>query len=168
MEASEFQTSRDTQLKSFQQQYDSLKTGYSSSVVNALREQDRSKQCMLIKQVLDTNKKITALIKSFQGTIDPGTCKANPLLKQKLQSDLDEYNKQYENIQQGNSHLDALKNAIENTNEKAKEVEQRFPWYAVLVIVSLLLLIFAIVFRSGSSSAVNTQASTSVFSGTQG
>jgi hypothetical protein len=165
MEASDFQSARDSQLQSFQKQYDGLKSTYSSSVVNALKEQDRSKQCMLIKQVLDTNKKITALISSFKGTVDPGTCKANPMLKQTLDKDLDEYNKQYENIQQGTSQLEGLKNTIQDTNEKSKEVEKMFPWYAVLVIVSILVLIFAIVFRSGSSSAVNAQPSAPVLTG---
>jgi Fe2+ transport system protein B len=168
MEASEFKNVRDTALQSFQTQYNGLKSTYSSAVINALKEQDRSKQCLLIKQVLDTNKKITALINSFKGTADPETCKANPLLKQRLQSDLEEYNKQYENIQQGSNQLNALKSAIETANEKSNEIQQIFPWYAILIIISVVILIFIIVFRSGSSGATNAQTSTSVFPRTQG
>ena len=167
MEASEFQSARNSQLSTFQKQYDGLKAEYSSGVVNALKEQDRAKQCVLMKQVLDTNKKITGLIKSFSGTVDPGFCKANPLLKQKLQSDLEEYNKQYEDIQQGSDHLTALKNSIQTANDQTEQIKKWFPWYSVLIVLSILILVFIIVFRT-TSSAFNTQPSAPILPGGQG
>jgi Fe2+ transport system protein B len=167
MDVSEFKTDRSKQLADFQKQYSGLKTEYSSSVVNALKEQDRSKQCLLIKQVLDTNKKITALLKSFSANIDPGTCKSNPQIQTKLRSDLDQYSKEYEEIQQGQDQLSGLKNAIERTKEKTKDITENFSWYAVLIFLSVVILIFIILFRT-SSNMFNTQPSTSVFSGSQG
>jgi hypothetical protein len=90
MNTTEFKTHRSKQLADFQKQYGDLKTEYSTSVTNAVKEQDRSKQCILIKQVLDVNKKITALLNSFSGNIDPGTCKSNPELKTRLLGDLNQ------------------------------------------------------------------------------
>lgn len=162
MDASEFKTERTKQLADFQKQYNQLKTDYSSAVVNALKEQDRSKQCVLIKQVLDTNKKITALLKSFSANVDPGTCKANPQLQSKLRADLEQYNKEHEEIQQGKEQLAGLQNALERTKEKTHEIVELFSWYAILIGLSVVILIFIVVFRT-SSSMFNTQTSTSIF-----
>ena len=164
MNASEFQAGRNTQLTEFQKQYTDLKSQYSSAVVNALKEQDRPRQCMQIKQALDTNKRITALLKSFRGTVDPGTCKANPNLKPTLQADLEKYNKQYEEIQQGQDQLSGLKYAIEQTKEKTKDIREQFSWYFVLLVVSVLALLFIVLFRSTSSSIFNTEPSMPVLS----
>jgi Fe2+ transport system protein B len=167
MDASVFSAGRNTQLKNFQTQYDTLKSEYSSAVVNALKEQDRSKQCILIKQVLDTNKKITGLLRSFSGNLDPGTCKSNPEIKNIIQRDLETYNKEHEDIQQGRDQLSSLKNAIERTKEKTKEVIGTFSWFAILMLVSVVALLFIVIFRVGSS-VLNTQTSTAVVPGSQG
>lgn len=164
MNASEFQTARNKQLREFQTAYATLKSDYSSAVVNALREQDRSKQCILIKRVLDINKKITGLLSSFRGNADPGTCKSNPELGHIIQKDLEAYNKEHEDIQQGRDELAALKNAISRTKEKTKEVIGTFSWFAILVCVSLVALLFVVVFRVGSS-MFNTQSSAPVATG---
>lgn len=162
MDPSEFRTERNKQLTEFQKRYADLKAQYSASVVNALQEQDRPRQCMQIKQVLDTNKQITSLLKSFSGTVDPGTCASNPSLKPMLQSDLEKYNKQYEEIQQGQDQLSGLKYAIEQTKEKTKEIREQFSWYFVLIAVSVLVLIFIVLFRTTSSGVFDTQTSSSV------
>ena len=91
MNTTEFKTQRGKQLADFQKQYGDLKSEYSTSVINAVKEQDRSKQCILIKQVLDVNKKITALLNSFNSNVDPGTCKSNPELKTRLMTDLNQF-----------------------------------------------------------------------------
>lgn len=162
MDATEFRNDRDKQLTEFQKQYNDLKSLYSSSVVNALKEQDRPRQCMQIKQVLDTNKQITSLLKSFSGTVDPGTCKSNPNLKPMLQADLEKYNKQYEEIQQGQDQLAGLKYAIEQTKEKTKDIREQFSWYFILIVVSVIVLVFVVLFRSTSSSMFNTESSASI------
>lgn len=167
MNTTEFKTQRSKQLADFQKQYGDLKTEYSTAVINAVKEQDRSKQCMLIKQVLDTNKKITALLNSFNANVDPGTCKANPELKTRLLADLNQYKKEHEEIQQGREQLVGLQNALERTKEKTIEINDMFSWYAVLIGVSVLILLFIIMFRT-SSSMFNTQPSAPVFAGSQG
>jgi Fe2+ transport system protein B len=167
MEASEFVATRDKQLKDFKSQYETLKSDYSSAVVNALKEQDRSKQCILIKQVLDTNKKITGLLTAFRGNADPGTCKSNPELGHIIQKDLEAYNKEHEDIQQGRDQLAALKNAIERTKEKTKGVVESFSWFAILIFISIVALIFVVVFRVGSS-VFNAQPGASVAPGSLG
>ena len=167
MDVSEFRTERSKQLADFQKQYSDLKTEYSTGVVNALKEQDRSKQCLLIKQVLDTNKKIIALLKSFNSNVDPGVCKANPLLQTKLREDIEQYNKEHEEIQQGANQLSGLHNAIERTTEKTQEITEMFSWYAILVGLSVIILIFIVIFRT-TSSMFNTQPSVAVFPGSQG
>lgn len=163
MNASEFQSERGKHLTDFQKQYSDLKSQYSSAVVNALKEQDRPRQCMQIKQALDTNKKITSLLKSFSGTVDPGTCKTNPNLKPTLQADLEKYNKQYEEIQHGQDQLSGLKYAIEQAKEKTKDIREGFSWYFVLIVLSVIILIFVVLFRTSSPSVLDTQASSSIF-----
>jgi hypothetical protein len=167
MNTTEFKTHRSKQLADFQKQYGDLKTEYSTSVTNAVKEQDRSKQCILIKQVLDVNKKITALLNSFSGNIDPGTCKSNPELKTRLLGDLNQYKKEHEEIQQGREQLVGLKSALERTKEKTEEINDMFSWYAVLIGMSVVVLIFIIIFRT-TSSMFNTQPSAPVFAGSQG
>ena len=164
MDASEFQITRKKQLSDFQTQYSGLKSEYSTAVINALKEQDRSKQCVLIQQVMNINKKITAFLKSFTTNVDPGLCKANPELMTKLKSDIWLYNNEHEEIQHGTDQLSGLRSVIERTKEKTKEITDIFSWYAVLIFMSVLVLVFIIVFRS-TSNAFNTQPSTSIFSG---
>ena len=164
MDPSEFTIARKTQLDEFKKNYDSMKGEYSDAVVKALKEQDRSKQCLLIKQVLDINKKITAYLKSFNINMNTGTCKANPGLKPKIQSDLEKYNREHEEIQQGRDQLTGLTNSIKRANEKTKEVHDIFSWYTILIFLSIAVLIFIIVFRVGSY-ALNTQSSVPVLSG---
>jgi hypothetical protein len=164
MDTAEFKIARDKQLSDFQTQYSGLKTEYSSAVINALKEQDRSKQCILIQQVMNINKKITALLKAFSNNLDPGSCKANPELMKTLKSDIEKYNKEHEEIQHGTDQLAGLRNAIERTNEKTKEITDIFSWYAVLIFISVLVLVFIILFRT-TSSTFNTQPSMPVFSG---
>lgn len=163
MNTSEFRIARDKQLSDFQKQYSDMKTEYTTAVINALKEQDRSKQCILLQQVLNANKKITNHLKSFTSTLDAGTCKANPTLIPKLKDDIQKYNKEYEEIQQGENQLAGLQNAIENTKQKTVEIKDMFSWYAVLIAISVVLLIFIVIFRS-SSNIFNTDTSTSVFS----
>lgn len=164
MDASEFGKQRSTQLADFSAKYTDLKTAYLTSATNALKETDRPKQCVLIKNTLDANKKMSALVKSFVASLDPGTCKANPDLQKKLQDDLARYNKEHEEIQQGRDQLSGLKNAIERTREKTKDIADLFSWYAVLIGISVVFLIFVIVFRTGSS-MFNAQPSAPVFPG---
>lgn len=164
MDVSEFRTTRAKQLADFQKEYSTLKGEYGGAVVNALKEQDRAKQCSFIKQTLDANKKITSLLKSFSGNIDPGTCKSNPQLLPKLRSDIAQYDKEHEEIQQGTDRLAGLKNALERTKERTEEIVGMFSWYAVLIGMSIVILLFIVIFRTGSS-MFNAQPSPTVFSG---
>lgn len=164
MDVSAFRTTRAKELGDFQKQYAALKAEYASAVVNALKEQDRAKQCALIKHTLDANKKITTLLKSFSATVDPGTCKSNPQLLPKLKADIAQYNKEYEEIQQGKERLVGLQNALERTKEKTVEITEMFSWYALLIGISVVILLFIIIFRTGSS-MFNAQPSPAVFSG---
>jgi hypothetical protein len=154
MEASEFRIERKRQLKEFQDTYGSLKSRYSSAVVSALKEPDRSKQCLLIQQVLDANKNVTSFLRSFSSSVDPSTCKADPTLQPRLLSDMETYRREHEDIQQGRDQVSALKHAIERTREKASSIAGLFSWYAVLIAVSVGLLLFIIVFRTGGSISV--------------
>ena len=166
MDASTFQSARDSQLKNFQKMYADLKTQYTSAVNGSLKEKDTSKRSTLISQALGLNKQIAALISSFSGTVDAGTCKSNPGLKSQLSRDLEKYNKEYENIQQGTSQLTSLQDAIASTKKQTAEVESWFSWYAVMVGIAIVVLIFIVVTRVSSS--FNAQPSVTVVPGSLG
>lgn len=167
MDASTFQSARDSQLKSFQSQYAALKSQYTLSVNQALAEKDSSLRSKLVSQVLGINKQITALINAFTGTADIGACKSDPNLKNTLSSDLDKYSADYENIQQGTSQLTGLKDAIKNANDKADETKSWFSWYNGFILFAVIILIYIIMTRAHSSSTLYTQPGVSVFSGSQ-
>lgn len=164
MDASTFQSARDSQLKNFQKMYADLKTQYTTAVNNALKETDTSKRSTLISQALGINKQIAALINSFSGTIDSGTCNANPGLKDQLSKDLEKYNKDYESIQQGTGQLTGLQGAIKESESKITETKSWFSWYAIMIGVLMVVLIYMVVTRV-SSSSLDTQSSMSAISG---
>lgn len=166
MDASTFQSGRDSQLKNFQKMYADLKAQYTTAVNNSLKEPDPTKRSTLIVQVLGLNKQIAALINSFSGTVDPGTCRTNPDLKNQLTKDLEKYNKDYENIQQGTSQLTGLKDSIKTIDEKSTETKSWFSWYAIMVGIAIVVLIYIVVTRV--SSAFNTQPSVSAVTGSLG
>ena len=166
MDASTFQQTRDTQLKSFQSMYGSLKTQYVSAVNNALKESDPTKRSTLIVQSLGLNKQIAALINSFSGTVDPNTCKQNPGLKSTLRDDLKKYNQDYESIQQGTSQLTGLQDAIKQNDKQTAETASWFSWYSVMVGIAIIVLIYMVVTRV--SSPLNTQTTVSAVSGSLG
>ena len=166
MDASTFQQTRDTQLKSFQSMYGSLKTQYVSAVNNALKESDPTKRSTLIVQSLGLNKQIAALINSFSGTVDPNTCKQNPGLKNTLRDDLKKYNQDYESIQQGTSQLTGLQDAIKQNDKQTAETASWFSWYSVMVGIAIIVLIYMVVTRV--SSPLNTQTTVSAVSGSLG
>jgi hypothetical protein len=167
MDASKFQSARDSQLKSFQSQYSALKGQYTTAVGNALKEKDNSTRSTLTAKVLDLNNQITALINGFVGTVDIGTCKQNPSLRSTLSADLDKFTADYENIRQGTSQLTALGESIKVTTKKSAETQSWFSWYNGGIILAVIVLIIIIVTRMRSSSSLNTQSSMSVVPGSQ-
>lgn len=164
MDASTFQSGRDTQLKNFQKMYADLKTQYTTAVNDSLKEKDTTKRSALISQTLGINKQIAALINSFSGTIDSKTCNQNPGLKAQLSKDLDKYNKDYEGIQQGTSQLTGLQGAIKESEQKISETKSWFSWYAIMIGVLMLVLVYMVVTRV-SSSSLDAQTSMPAASG---
>jgi len=166
MDASTFQSARNSQLTSFQKIYADLKTQYTASVNNALKESDPTKRTTLIVQSMGLNKQIAALINSFSGTVDPNTCKENPGLKDSLRNDLKKYNQDYESIQQGTSQLTGLQDAIKQNDTKITETASWFSWYSVMIGIAIVVLIYMVVTRV--SSPLNTQTTMSAVSGSLG
>ena len=164
MSLTDFQTSREASMASFQTQYDDLKTQYRKGLDDALKEQDRATQCIHIKDALQTNKKMTELIRGFLSTADPQTCNVTQVHLQNLHADAQSYKDQHAEIQQGRDKLRSLENAYASVQDEINMAKGIGFWYLVGLIA---LTVIAVAAMAGSSirSALNAQSVSPVFSG---
>ena len=76
------------------------------------------------------------------------------------------YNQDYESIQQGTSQLTGLQDAIKQNDTKTAETASWFSWYAIMVGIAIVVLIYMVVTRVSSS--FNTQTTASAIPGSLG
>ena len=164
MSLTDFKTSRDASMASFQTQYDALKAEYRKSLDDSIREQDRPTQCVHIKNALQTNKKLTELVQGFLATTDPQTSNMTQEQLRNLHADIQTYKDQHNEIQQGRDKLRSLENAYASVQDEIKMAKGVGFWYLVGLIA---LTVIAVAAMAGSSirSALNTQSVSPVFTG---
>jgi DNA-binding ferritin-like protein len=164
MSLTDFKTSREASMASFNAQYDELKTQYRKELDDALKEEDRATQCVHIKDALQTNKKITELVQGFLATTDPQTSTVTQDQLRNLHADVQSYRDQHAEIQQGRDKLRSLENAYASVQDEINIAKGIGFWYLVGLIA---LTVIAVAAMAGSSirSALNTQSVPSVFSG---
>ncbi len=157
MNASEFQSARTQRIKVFDQNYKALKERYDAALKAAIAEQDRSTQCVRIKEVLDVNKQLTQLVQEVLVGVDDGTCKLTPERIRALREDIEKYKEHRAEIQQGRDRVYALRQALALEEEKvsvARGSQVLFLGLLVLVLIALVI----VVIRSGIRSAFNAQS----------
>jgi len=156
MNPTDFQTARDSIVKSFETKYADLKRQYCSALKNAKSETDRPRQCVLIKSALDTNGALTTLVSDFLRLNDEGACSLSPDRIHKLQSDIEKYKDQFAEIQQGRDKVFSLEKSFADIDSQTIHADGVNLFYFVLTALCLFVLI-GLVFSSGISSGFNAQ-----------
>jgi hypothetical protein len=164
MNPSDFQQAREARLKAFDEKYKVAKQAYADALQKAMSEQDRSSQCVLIKNALDKNKELTQLVGEMLTPSGSSGCKLTADKIRSLRTDVDNYTKQYEEIRQGRDRIHSLQMAYANVENRVNVLHGLETIYIVLLaLVSILLVI--LVFHSGISSIFNTKSVASVVPG---
>ena len=156
MNPTEFQTARETNVKTFETRYADLKQQYSAALNSAKSETDRPKQCVLIKSALDINKELTTLVSNFLRLNNEGSCQLSPDRINKLQSDIEKYKAQHGEIQQGRDKIHSLETSFADVDAKAIHIEGINLFYFVLIALGIFVLI-GLVFTSGIRRALYAQ-----------
>ena len=164
MNASEFQSARAERIKVFDRDYKALKEQYGTALKAAIAEQDRATQCVRIKEVLDVNKKLTQLVQGVLVGSGDGGCKLTPERIRALRADIEKYKAQHAEIQQGRDRVYALRQTLALEEQKVDIARGSQMLYLGLLIIVLLVLV-AVVIRSGIRSAFNAQSVSSVVPG---
>jgi len=156
MNPSDFQQAREARLKAFDEKYNAAKQAYGDALQKAISEQDRSSQCVLIKNALDKNKELTQLVSEMLTPSGSSGCKLTADKMTALRQDIEKYKKQYEEIRQGRDRIHALQMAYADVEKRVHVLHGIETIYIVLLaLVSILLII--LVFHSGISSIFNAQ-----------
>lgn len=164
MNPSDFQQAREARLKAFDEKYKVAKQAYGDALQKAISEQDRSSQCVLIKNALDKNKELTQLVAEMLTPSGSSGCKLTPDKIQALRTDVEKYKKQYEEIRQGRDRIHALQMAYSDLERRVNVLHGLETIYVVLLaLVSILLVI--LLFHSGITSIFNTKPVASIVPG---
>lgn len=157
MEIKEFEHSRNKKFQEFKDEYNSLKTGYSETLLLAIQEANPDNQQELINRVLQLNSDLSELLRNFISEINKGTDKFNPADLDELMKDLVNYQKQYHEIQKSKDKLETLKIIYSQNKDKLKEVTFQFNALIILlIVVSVILFIFAFTTHRTYSSIVSS------------
>jgi len=161
MNPSEFQQARETRLKTFETKYAAAKKEYTEALQQAIAEQDRPSQCVLIKKALDKNKELTQLINEMITPSGSSGCKLNPNRIRELNADIEKYKAQHESIQHDRDRVHALQKAYWGVENRIKVLHGIETIYIVLLVLASILLVI-LVFKSGFYRIFNTESITPI------
>lgn len=144
MEIKEFEDSRNKKFQEFKNDYESLKRGYSETLLLAIKETNPENQQDLVNRVLQFNSDLSELLRNFISEVNKGTDKFNPKDLDELTNDLIQYQKQYQEIQKSKDRLETLKIIYASNRDKLKEVTFQFnALIIVLILLSVIVFIMA-------------------------
>jgi hypothetical protein len=141
----------------FEKRYASLKTQYSASLSAAIAEKDLTKREPLVQKVLSINSELSSIVKEFMSSINEGTEKFNPKTLSDLTTDLIQYQKEYNEIQESKDKLQTLKIIQNTTDENLLNAEWMYNLY-LFGLISLIIFVIYLVFRTPSQSIFSTIA----------
>ena len=141
MNPQEFQVERDKRLREFNDKYASLKREYSAALQSSMNEQDRAKQCMLIKTTLDKNREITQLIESFLTLSDGKTCKLTQTMIRNLRADIEKYKQQHAQIKEGRERLYTLQESYNQVQHESSVAQGSQFLYVILIAFAVVVVV---------------------------
>lgn len=144
MEIKEFEDSRNKKFQEFKSEYESLKRGYSETLLLAIKETNPETQQELVNRILKFNSDLSELLRTFIGEVNKGTDKFSPKDLDELTNDLIQYQKQYQELQKSKDRLETLKIIYASNKDKLKEVTFQFnALIIVLIVLSVIVFIMA-------------------------
>jgi hypothetical protein len=161
MNPSDFKQAREARLKAFESKYAASKKEYTEALQQAMAEQDRPSQCVLIKKALDKNNELTRLINEMITPSGSGGCSLTPDRIRALNADIEKYKAQHESIQHDRDRVHALQKAYWGVENRIKVLHGIETIYIVLLVLASILLVI-LVFQSGIHRIFNAQSVTSV------
>lgn len=156
MEIKQFQEERNKQLSDFQTRYEFLKQQYSQTLLSAIQEKDPEEQQKLVTQVLEINTEMSNELRSIISNLNKGSNSVSSKTLNDLTNDLIEYQKQYNDIQQGNDRVQTLKMIQSSNDEKLQQTTLMFNIY----IGVLLFLVAVLAYLAVRSNWVGSVQST--------
>lgn len=137
-----YKKDRDQELKTFQKEYDELKSQYTTFLTQAVYETDPTKQGDLVKQVLSVNSSLAQHVREF---IQNSRGKFDSTIIAKLTNDILQYQKEFDQIQKSSNKAQVLREILNKEKFELSALHDQFnAWlYAILgAILFLLVLIF--------------------------
>lgn len=158
MEIKEFQDARNAKLSEFQNNYNFLKTQYSSTLLSAIQEQDPAAQQQLISTILNLNTELTSEIRTILTELNQGSGSFNPKTLDDLTNDLIEYQKQYHEIQTNKDRLQTLKMIYATNKKTLQETEFMYNVYLGALILLTFLVVYYVMKTTSVSETVTSIA----------
>jgi hypothetical protein len=159
MDIKKFQDSRNTKLSVFEKEYASLKKEYSSALIAAINESDVTKRDPLVQKVLSINTEMSSTVKDFMSSINDGADKVSSKSVADLTKDLIQYQTDYNEITESKDKLQTLKIIHNTTEETLSNVQWMYNLY-LFGLISLILLVIYLIFRTPSQSIFSTTLNT--------
>ena len=153
----EFQTTRASNLRAFEQNYATKKAQYTAALNSARTTTDRAQQCVFIKSALDANKQLSVVVEDLLRLNQTGGCELTPAKIQTLRDDIEKFKKQHADIQQGKDRIHSLEMSFADLDAKTLHTDGVNMFYFVVIGTGVLALV-GLVFRSGIHRAFNAQS----------
>lgn len=156
MDTAVFQKTREAQLTSALSQYQNARNAYEQLLNSAAVEQDPTTRATMVQQLIQQNQQLSTVVTGILTAIQSGQQEAEKLgplgsTEQKLQSQLEDYRKQMDELNQARNDMSKLRNLLQQTEQSATRAEGYY--FGYLIAILILLIVVLVMFMFGGKKA---------------
>lgn len=157
MDVSAFQKTREAQLTQAMSQYENAHNAYQQLLKSASVEQDPTTRSTMVQQLMQQNQQLSTVVNGILTAIQSGQQQEQQLgplgsTEQKLQTQLEEYRKQMDELSNARNDLNKLRNLLQQTEQSAGRAEGYYFGYLIAILI-LLVAILAMFMFGGKKAA---------------
>ena len=153
MDINQYQKDRESDLQNFKKEYAESKAEYTRLLSLAVYEPDTEKQSELVKQVMELNTQLAAMIRSFIGG---STDKFDPKTISDMTNEIMKYQKEYDELKEKRTKQASFETIYDRENEKLFRTRRQFNIFLSMLLAGIVFII-AMIFITPSGRLISTQ-----------
>lgn len=156
MDSAAFQKTRETQLASAMSQYENARNAYEQLLNSAAAEQDPTTRATMVQQLIEQNQKLSTIVSGILTALEAGQQESQKLgqlgsTEEKLQSQLEEYRKHMDELNNARNDASKLQNLLQQTKQSLSRAEGYY--FGYLIAILILLVVILVMFMFGGKKA---------------
>jgi len=153
MDINQYQKDRDSELQQFKKEYASSKADYTRLLSLAVYEPDPEKQADLVKQVMELNTQLAAMIRAFIGSANN---KFDPKVISDMTKEIILFQKEYNELKEGQTKQASFDSIYDREEEKLLRTRSQFNLFLSVMLAGIVFIIMMI-FMTPSGPLIPTQ-----------